>query len=198
MSGILKIVFLRSKPLKRLKVYIYFSPDKHTIATILLSNIYGKIQEFIISLMIKKILFSDVRNFLQRTINFFCLSRLFWAWQVLTSQTLSLLPCFSYIETEEKSKKRMRINHNDWRKWNISVLSRPSLLLGEALRKVKGGGRKPFRMMNLLKPFPLTSHERSQNYYERHNRTRTLSATTFESTASIPPPSAAVMNSCVL
>lgn len=29
-------------------------------------------------------------------------------------------------------------------------------------------------------------------------RTRTLSATTLESTASIPPPSAAVMNSCVL
>lgn len=29
-------------------------------------------------------------------------------------------------------------------------------------------------------------------------RTRTLSATTFESTASMPPPSAAVMNSCVL
>lgn len=28
--------------------------------------------------------------------------------------------------------------------------------------------------------------------------TRTLSATTFESTASMPPPSAAVMNSCVL
>ena len=40
--------------------------------------------------------------------------------------------------------------------------------------------------------------EVSENARRIFARTRTLSATTFESTASMPPPSAAVMNSCVL